>query len=207
MPLHIILGERNRASNNCNCWQEKKKRNLIIATAQHFNGTHLPIYHVPLNRCPSHMCCPRLGILCKSSAIRWRRWRLAKWQCRTNTHPPTCLKRYTKQDTLSRGTPPPLSAVPWSFFLPVHFMPSFISSFFFFALCKFVQLFSMRMGTKRQPPHGYNYCCWFCCQLWARGSPQSTQLPFPFLPCHAQIPRFPQPLAQNVASGRQPTRA
>lgn len=41
----------------------------------------------------------------------------------------------------------------------------------------------------------------------SQGSPQSTQLPFPFLPCHAQIPRFPQPLAQNVASGRQPTRA
>lgn len=165
MPLHIILGERNRAANNCNCWQEKKKRNLIIATAQHFNGTHLPIYHVPLNRCPSHMCCPRLGILCKSSAIRWRRWRLAKWQCRTNTHPPTCLKRYTKQDTLSRGTPPPLSAVPWSFFLPVHFMPSFISSFFFLLCaslcnyfpCAWAQKGNHRMATTTAADSAANY--------------------------------------------------
>lgn len=131
------------------------------------------------------MCCPRLGILCKSSAIRWRRWRLAKWQCRTNTHPPTCLKRYTKQDTLSRGTPPPLSAVPWSFFLPVHFMPSFISFFFFFCSVQVCATIFHAHGHKKATTAWLQLLLLILLPTMSQGkSPvYPVALSFPALPC------------------------
>jgi len=100
--------------------------------------------------------------------------------------------RYTKAGHSKPGNSSSFALVVLFFLLPLHFMPSFISLFFtpfFCALCKFVQLFSMRMGTKRQP---------------------LVLLPTMRLGTFPEPPKCPLATtlrAQNVASGRQPTRA
>jgi len=99
--------------------------------------------------------------------------------------------RYTKAGHSKPGNSSSFAGSPF-FFAPLTFHAFVYIPFFtpfFCALCKFVQLFSMRMGTKRQP---------------------LVLLPTMRVGTYPEPPKCPLATtlrAQNVASGRQPTRA